>query len=131
MTSKERRAGNMSDTRPVRVILKGQAKEEFEELNRIAGQQQAKGTTNSEEIQLLKSIKQKVDLIKENPMYGNNIPKRQIPRGLNVSNLFRVELTGGWRMLYSLEGNQIEIIAFVLYVINHPAYDKPFGYRRK
>lgn len=88
----------MTDNRPVKVILKGQAKEEFEELNRLAGEQQARGISNSEEIQLIKSIRQKVDLIKENPMYGNNIPKKQIPKSLGASNLFRTELTGRWRM---------------------------------
>lgn len=117
--------------RPVKVILKGQAKEEFEELNRLAGEQNEKGITNSEEIQLIKSIQQKADLIKENPLYGNNIPKKQIPKSLAVSNLFRVELSGRWRMLYTLEGNQIEIVAFVLYVVDHPSYDRLFGYKRK
>jgi len=112
-------------------MLKEQARAEFEELNRIAGEQQAKGITNSEEIQLLKAIRQKSELIKQNPLYGNNIPKKQIPKTLAVTNLFRVELTGYWRMLYSLEGNKIEIIAFILYVIDHPAYDKLFGYKRK
>lgn len=121
----------MTENRPVRVILKGQAKEEFEALNRLAGEQQAKGVTNSEEMQLIKSIQKKADLIKQNPMYGNNIPKKQIPKSLDVSNLFQVELTGRWRMLYTLEGNQIEIVAFVLYVMNHPVYDRLFGYRRK
>ncbi len=42
----------------------------------------------SEEMQLLKAIKQKSELIKQNPMYGNNIPKKQIPKTLGVSNLF-------------------------------------------
>lgn len=121
----------MTDSRPVRVILKGQARDEFERLDRLAGEQQANGITNSEEMQLVASIRQKADLIKENPMYGNNIPKKLIPKSLNVSNLFRVELTGRWRMLYTLEGNRIEIIAFVLCVLNHPAYDKLFGYKRK
>jgi hypothetical protein len=87
--------------RPVRVILKDQAKAEFEELNRIAGEQQAKGETNSLEMQLLKSIKQKVEIIKANPMYGESIPKKEIPRGLEVSNLFRVSLTNYWRMVYN------------------------------
>lgn len=49
----------MNDKRPVRVILLDQAKAEFEELNRIVDAQLAKGETNSEEMQLLKSIKQK------------------------------------------------------------------------
>jgi len=50
---------------------------------------------------------------------------------LDVSNLFRVSLAGYWRMLYSLEGNNIEVVAFVLNIVDHPAYDKLFGYRKK
>jgi len=42
--------------KPVRVILLDQAKTEFEKLNTIVGKQKE----NSEEKQLLKSIKQKV-----------------------------------------------------------------------
>jgi hypothetical protein len=121
----------MKGNRPVSVILKGQAKTSFEELNRIVGEQKAKGATNSEEMQILKSIKQKSELLKANPTYGDAIPKKLIPKDLDVSNLFRVSLTGYWRMLYSLEGNQIEVVAFVLYIVDHPTYDKMFGYRKK
>ncbi len=117
--------------RLVRILLKDQAKAEFERLNQIAGEQRANGIVNSEEIQLLKSIKQKVELLKINPIYGDEIPHKLIPKTLDVSNLFRVELTGYWRMLYSLEGNKIEVVAFVLYIINHPTYNKLFGYRKK
>ena len=121
----------MKDKRQVRVILKGQAKEEFEKLNRLVGGQQSKGITNSEEMQLLKSITQKVELIKENPAYGDKIARSLIPKDLDVSNLFRVKLTGYWRMLYSLEGNKIEVVAFILYITDHPTYNKIFGYRKK
>jgi len=120
----------MQDYRLVRVLLKGQAKAQFEELNRIATAQYAEGTTNSEEIRLLKSIRQKAGLIKENRMYGDNIPKKPIPKSLDVSNLFRVELTGYWRMLYSLETNENEIIALVTHILDHLAYDKLFGYKK-
>lgn len=121
----------MSGKRPVRIILKDQARTEFEELNRIVGEQQNKGETNSEEMQLLKSIQQKIEMLKLNPMYGDNIPKHQIPRDLDVSNLFRVGLTNYWRMIYSLEGNQVEVIAFVLYIVDHPTYNKMFGYKKR
>ncbi len=121
----------MKNNRPVRVILKDQARASFEELNRIVGEQKARGATNSEEMQILRSIKQKSELLKTNPTYGDKIPKKQIPKDLDVSNLFRISLTGYWRMLYSLEGNQIEIVAFILYVVDHPTYDKMFGYRKK
>jgi len=82
-------------------------------------------------MQLLKSIKQKSEILKINPTYGDKISHRLIPKTLDVSNLFRVELTGHWRMLYTLTGNQIEIVAFILYIIDHPTYDKLFGYRKR
>lgn len=117
--------------RPVRVVLLEQAREEFEELNRVVSEQAAKGDTNSGEMQLLKSIKQKIEIIKVNPIYGDKIPKEQIPKNLDVPNLFHVSLTGYWRMVYSLQGSRIEIVAFVLYIVDHPTYDKIFGYRKK
>ena len=51
----------------------------------------------------------------------------------SVTNLFRVELPNFWRMLYTLiDGEtEIEIIAFVLDLIDHDQYDKKFGYKKK
>lgn len=77
----------------VRVILKDQAKEAYEMLCKVVEEQKGKGRTNSEEIQLLKSINKKVELLKYNQAYGQGIAKEQIPKGLDVNNLFRIELT--------------------------------------
>ncbi len=41
-------------SRYVRVVFIGQAKEDFESLNRIVGEQLVNNKTNSEEMQLLK-----------------------------------------------------------------------------
>jgi hypothetical protein len=82
-------------------------------------------------MQLIRSIEQKVELLKSNPTIGNNIPKNLIPKNLGVSNLFRLPLSGYFRMLYSLEGNQVEIIAFFLYILDHKNYNKLFGYKKK
>lgn len=121
----------MNENRPVRVIFVDQAKAELALLNKMIGEQIAKGVKNSEEIRLLKSINQKIGLIKSNPMFGNNMPKHLIPRWLNTTNLFRVELTGYWRMLYTLRGNEIEVVAIVLYLVDHKRYDKIFGYKSR
>jgi len=45
--------------------------------------------------------------------------------------LFRVELPNFWRMLYTLVegGTKIEIIAFVIDILDHKNYDKVFGYK--
>lgn len=70
--------------KPVRVQLIGNAAEEFESLDKVVGEEQAKGIQNSERQQLLKSIKQK-----------------------------------------------IEILCFILEIIDHRRYDRIFGYRKK
>jgi len=41
------------------------------------------------------------------------------------------ELINFWRMLYTIKGDQIEIICFILDIMNHKEYDKKFGYRKK
>ena len=117
--------------KPTKAILINNAKEEFIRLNNIVGEQIRGGRMNTSEIQLLKSIKQKIELIKLNPFYGYNIKKHLIPKEYDVDNLWRVELSQFWRMLYTIKGDNIEIICFILEIIDHPKYDKKFGYRKK
>ena len=118
--------------KPVRVQLIGNAAEEFESLNRLVGEEQAKNVGNSEHQQLRKSIKLKIELIKVNPQYGDAVPKAIAKRsGYNIDNLWVVDLTGYWRMLYTMKGSAVEIICFVLEIIDHKHYDKIFGYRKK
>ncbi len=121
--------------KPVRVVFLGEAEEEFERLNKIVGNQIKSGRESSEEIQLLRSIKQKIGFIKSNPFYGDPIAKNLIPEEYKVKyqtiNLFRAELSQFWRMLYTLKGDEIEIIAFVLNIIDHPDYNRKFGYKKR
>lgn len=121
--------------KPTRVILLDEADSEYKKLNDIVGQQIKEGKNNTEEMQLLKSIKQKTDFVKANPFYGDNIPKKLIPKEYvikyKVKNLWRVELTHYWRMLYTIKGDQIEIICFILDIINHDEYNKKFGYKKR
>jgi Txe/YoeB family toxin of Txe-Axe toxin-antitoxin module len=121
----------MKPQKKITVILKGQAREEYELLLQIVKEQRKKGKSNSEEMQLLKSIDNKIAILKLNPVYGQNIPKKLIPKALDVDNLFRIELTNFWRMLYTLRTNKVEIVSFVLHIIDHKDYDKMFGYRGK
>jgi len=117
--------------KPVRVILLDEADTEYKRLNEMVGQQLSEGKENTEEMQLLRSIKQKIEFIKSNPFYGDNIPKHIIPKEYNVQNLWRVELSHFWRMLYTIKGDQIEIICFVLDILKHSDYNKKFGYKKK
>lgn len=115
----------------VRVILLDDAKESLRRLNEIVGHQLNIGKTSTPETQLFKSIKTKIEFIKQNPFYGDNIKKELIPKKYNVLNLWRIELTNYWRMLYTIRGDEIEIICFILEIIDHDDYDKIFGYRKK
>jgi len=117
--------------RKTRVILLDQADLEYKRLNELVGQQIKDGKENTGEMQLLRSIKQKINFIKANPFYGDNVPKRNIPKTYNVQNLWRVELSRFWRMLYTIKGDQVEIICFVLDIIDHDEYNKKFGYKKK
>ena len=113
----------------VRVVLSPEAEEAYKQLNKVA-------VDSKIERSILNSIDKKKELIKANPHYGEPIAKDKIPKEYKekygVTNLFWVELSNFWRMLYTLTNNEteIEIIAFVLDIMNHNKYNKKFGYKK-
>jgi len=118
------------NVKKVRVILSPEAEEVYKNLNKEA-------PTSKTERMILNAINKKIELIKINHHYGDPIAKDRIPQEYKekygIKNLFRVELPNYWRMLYTLTDGEteIEIIAFVLDFIDHPTYDKKFGYKKK
>ena len=114
----------------IRVILSSDAKEIYNHLIR-------KATSSKTEKTILLAITKKIELIKSDPHYGDPIAKNLIPKQYikkyEIKNLFRIELPNYWRMLYSLKDGdtKIEIIAFVLDIVDHLEYNKKFGYKRK
>ena len=98
--------------KPVRIVLLGEADISFKKLNEIVGKQIEMGRESTQEMQLLRSIKQKVDFVKANPFYGNPIAKNLIPKeyleNYKTANLYRVELSRFWRMLYTLKVTKLK-----------------------
>ena len=119
----------------VKVLITGDAKEEFEQLNKTVDEEISKGIVKSRNQILLNSIKQKIEFLKSNPEYGIHIAKNKIPKEYTlkyeINNLWKVDLSNGRRMIYTLRGSEIEIIALILDIVEHPEYDKIFGYRRR
>jgi hypothetical protein len=115
--------------KPVRIRLSPEAEEVYKYLNQEAPHSKI-------EASILNAVHKKSELIKLNFHYGDPVAKNLIPEEYKVkygvTNLFRVELPNYWRMLYTLtdDDNEIEIIAFVLDIIDHKKYDKKFGYRK-
>jgi mRNA-degrading endonuclease RelE of RelBE toxin-antitoxin system len=118
----------------VKVILTGEAKEEYERLNKIIREEISKDISSSENQTLFNSIKQKINFLKENPEYGTHIPRDRIPKdytiGMDVNNLWKVDLAGAWRMIYTLRGSEIEILCIVLDIFSHRKYEKKFKYKK-
>jgi len=114
----------------VRIILSPEAEEIYRYLKKEAENSKTENT-------ILTAVNNKVELIKQNHQYGDPIAKKLIPKEYvqkyGTTNLFRVELPNYWRMLYTLKNDEtkIEIIAFVLDIIDHKKYDKKFGYKKR
>lgn len=114
--------------RKVKIILSPEAEEVYRWLNQQAPFSKTEKT-------MLNAVRQKAELIKQNPHYGEPIAKKLIPKEYllkyGIRNLFRIELPNYWRMLYTLRHGetQIEIISFILDIIDHKDYNKKFGYR--
>ncbi|MDP4012983.1 MAG: hypothetical protein Q8R00_05270 [Candidatus Nanoarchaeia archaeon] len=114
--------------KPVKLIFSPEAEEAYKQLNAVAADSKI-------ERSILNAIDKKKELIKANIHYGEPIAKDKIPEEYKfkygVTNLFWVELSNFWRMLYTLTNNEteIEIIAFVLDIMDHKLYNKKFKYK--
>ena len=70
--------------------------------------------------------------IKANPKCGIEIPKRLIPKfyiqKYGINNLWKYNLPDAWRLVYSITGNEVEIIAILLEWFPHKEYERRFKY---
>jgi len=121
--------------RKVTVKLIGDARDSYNKLNEIIIDEMEQNVENSDHQILFSSIKQKIELIKADPEYGIHIPRNKIPNEYivkyDINNLWKVNLSKAWRMLYSLKGDKIEVLSLILDIIDHPTYNKKFGYKKR
>ena len=70
--------------------------------------------------------------IEENAFCGIQIPKRLIPKEYvkkyNVHNLWKYNLPDAWRLIYSIENQEILVVSIILDWMDHKAYEKKFNY---
>ena len=81
---------------------------------------------------LYKFLERATDDIKADPVCGIAIPKRLIPKvyrqRYGINNLWKYNLPDAWRLVYSLVGDEIEIIAILLELFPHKEYERRFRY---
>lgn len=119
----------------IHVYFSEDANGMYKELQDKALEQRKRGIENSFDMQLLRAIDREISNLKINPQKGlpirrNYISKQAVQR-YGTNKLWKVELVGFWRMIYTLTGDEVKIITFILEIMNHEKYDKIFGWRGK
>jgi len=97
-------------------------KESFEKLK----------NSKTEDKKLYEWINRAFDDLEENAFCGIQIPKRLIPKiyieKYGIDNLWKYDLPRGWRLLYSVANNEINVISIILEWLDHKEYEKRFNY---
>ena len=85
-----------------------------------------------EEQELYYHLSQAFENFKKNAFCGIQIPKKLIPtpyiKKYGIGNLWKYDLPKGWRLLYSVGKEGIEVISIVLEWLDHKNYEKRFNY---
>jgi len=111
-----------------------EAYKEFTELQTAVAEGKNSRTDPSYE-QLLSSINNAIKNLRANAFHGDLVPRKYLTKKIidkyGTDKIFRLDLVGYWRLLYTVVGDEAQIIAFILEYMNHPTYDKLFGYKKK
>jgi len=86
---------------------------------------------DSAERELLKFMDRAIDDLKDDPGCGIKVSQKLIPveyKKMGIDNLWKYNLPGAWRILYSITGNKIKIVTVILDWMNHKDYERKFNY---
>ena len=117
------------------VDFSEEANAEYVELQKQVLAEQAQGKENTFNMQLLKAIEREKINLKINPQLCDHIPRKNISKGVvaryGTDRLWRLDLVGYWRIIYTIVGDEVKIVTFILEFVDHKKYDKVFGYKKK
>ena len=85
-----------------------------------------------EDKQLYDFISRAIDDLKKNPMCGVKIPKKLWPKKYiqeyEVTNLWKYDLPNAWRLVYTIDTDEVRIVNIILEWFDHKSYEKRFKY---
>lgn len=88
--------------------------------------------STAEDRKLHKWLNRAFDELANDAFRGIQIPKRLIPRKYieqyGIENLWKYDLPGAWRLLYSVARDEIVVVSIILEWLAHKDYEKRFGY---
>ncbi|MCW1299429.1 MAG: hypothetical protein QXD02_03855 [Candidatus Parvarchaeum sp.] len=86
----------------------------------------------TDEPKVYKFLNRAFDDLKKDPECGIQIPKKLIPKyyiqRYGIDNLWKYNLPNAWRLMYSIKGSDVSVIAVVLEWLPHKEYERRFGY---
>ena len=85
-----------------------------------------------EDKQLYDFIERAIKDLKSNPACGTKIPKKLWPkeyiRKFGITNLWKYDMPNAWRLIYTIQTNEVMILNVVLEWFNHKEYERKFKY---
>jgi len=85
-----------------------------------------------EDKQLYAFIDRAINELKKNPICGTRIEKRLWPKEYikkcSVTNLWKYDLPNSWRLVYTIQTNDVMILNVILEWFDHKRYEKRFKY---
>ena len=77
-------------------------------------------------------IDRALDDLKKNPSCGTKIHKRLWPKEYKkkygITNLWKYDLPNAWRLIYTIETDEVMIMNIILEWFNHKEYERRFKY---
>ncbi len=85
-----------------------------------------------DDMKLYNFINNAIKDLKNSPLCGIKIPKRLWPneyiKKYEITNLWKYDLPQGWRLIYTIQTNEVMILNVILEWFNHKEYEKRFNY---
>jgi len=75
-----------------------------------------------------------IKILKQDFRQGSHISKKNqgayeyFVKKYNVKNLWKLDVSRDWRLIYTIEGNEVEVISFILESLSHKEYERKLGY---
>ena len=85
-----------------------------------------------EDKQLYTFVNRASNDLKTKPTCGIKIPKNLWPKEYvkkyGINNLWKYDLPNGWRLIYTIETDEVKIMNIILEWFNHKNYERRFRY---
>lgn len=109
--------------KPTQIVLSQDA---LQTMQRLASHDDKRSAS------ILHGILRALSLLEQRPFAGAIVPRKLRPRRLrHVGTLLRLELPSFWRLLYTVGDDErgAFVLITIIDILDHPAYDRLFGYK--